>query len=432
MSVWEATILASTWRSLKLLLTSKFLSPTTTNSKRYHLSAMQGFNMGRYVPPEHEGVLSGNQLHRKKPPGHHGSTLTVRFEMPFNIICTHCDGHIAQGVRFNAEKVKVGNYYSTPIWAFKMKHSVCSGSIEIRTDPKNTAYVVTEGGRKQAGAEDVEGGVGVIRVKMPGEKDEELNVMAKLEKQAEEEKRKAIDAPRIEELKRLSDRQWADPYEHSKRMRKIFRTERKRLESQAASGERIREKFGLAIEVVGEEAVDEVTARNVEFAGEEDDGVKLLEVRGRPMFVGMVEGEKRDRVERRNVSEVGPDGRKKTRAQIQAEETRAKLEQRLRRNTRSRIDPFLAGFGSGGSSNGGGGGNTPALLVGLKRRKVGGGIGNGETEGKGARAAPTPPASVNLQAERSATPASPSSSAATTTPAASAAMALVDYRSDSE
>ena len=175
--------------------------------------------MGRYVPPEHEGVLSGNQLHKKKPPGQHGSTLTVRFEMPFNVVCCHCEGHIAQGVRFNAEKTKVGNYYSTPIWAFKMKHTVCSGVIVIRTDPKNTAYLVTEGGRKQHETAEPEPGA-VIKVR--GDEEGE-GVMEKLEKQSKEQKRVKEAAPRIEELWRLRERQWADPYEHSKKMRKIFR-----------------------------------------------------------------------------------------------------------------------------------------------------------------------------------------------------------------
>ena len=44
----------------------------------------------------------------------HG-VLTIRFEMPFNVRCGACEHMIAKGVRFNAEKRKVGNYYSTPI-----------------------------------------------------------------------------------------------------------------------------------------------------------------------------------------------------------------------------------------------------------------------------------------------------------------------------
>src|SRR5690606_38480123 len=106
--------------------------------------------MGRYVPPDQEGLVTGNKIHRKPPPGVKGGQLTVRFEMPFNIWCTHCDTHIGQGVRFNAEKKKVGNYYSTPIYSFRMRHTACGKIIEIRTDPQNTDYVVTEGGKRQA------------------------------------------------------------------------------------------------------------------------------------------------------------------------------------------------------------------------------------------------------------------------------------------
>lgn len=40
------------------------------------------------------------------------------------------------GVRYNAQKKKVGKYLSTPIWSFGMKCHLCSGWIEIHTDPK--------------------------------------------------------------------------------------------------------------------------------------------------------------------------------------------------------------------------------------------------------------------------------------------------------
>jgi hypothetical protein len=40
------------------------------------------------------------------------------------------------GVRYNAEKKKVGNYYTTPIYRFRMKCHLCDNYIEIETDPK--------------------------------------------------------------------------------------------------------------------------------------------------------------------------------------------------------------------------------------------------------------------------------------------------------
>ena len=59
-----------------------------------------------------------------------------RFEMPYNIWCGGCNSHIGMGVRYNAEKKKVGNYYSTPIWQFRMKCHLCDNYFEINTDPQ--------------------------------------------------------------------------------------------------------------------------------------------------------------------------------------------------------------------------------------------------------------------------------------------------------
>ncbi|KAF3347361.1 hypothetical protein VdG2_04451 [Verticillium dahliae VDG2] len=106
---------------------------------------MQGFNMGRYVPPDLEGTVSGNALHAKLPPGRSAAkpgVQTVRFEMPFAIWCSTCPKPtiIGQGVRFNAEKRRTGAYHSTPIWTFRMRHAACGGTIEVATDPQNTAY----------------------------------------------------------------------------------------------------------------------------------------------------------------------------------------------------------------------------------------------------------------------------------------------------
>ena len=44
------------------------------------------------------------------------------------------------GVRYNAEKKKVGNYYSTPIYSFRCKCHLCDGWFEIETDPKVPSF----------------------------------------------------------------------------------------------------------------------------------------------------------------------------------------------------------------------------------------------------------------------------------------------------
>ena len=55
--------------------------------------------------------------------------------MPYNIWCDGCKNHIGMGVRYNAEKSKVGMYYTTPIWQFRMKCHLCDNYMVIKTDP---------------------------------------------------------------------------------------------------------------------------------------------------------------------------------------------------------------------------------------------------------------------------------------------------------
>lgn len=92
----------------------------------------------------------------------HLGILIIRFEMPYNIWCEGCNNHIGMGVRYavfkcvefsellneytqdfkishyfryNAEKSKVGMYYTTPVYKFRMKCHLCSSHFEMQTDP---------------------------------------------------------------------------------------------------------------------------------------------------------------------------------------------------------------------------------------------------------------------------------------------------------
>ncbi|KAA8909316.1 CWC16 protein [Sphaerosporella brunnea] len=288
---------------------------------------MQGFNMGRYIPPEFEGQTTGNKLHGKKPPGFRGDKQTVRFEMPFNIFCMTCDGHIAQGVRFNAEKKKVGNYFSTPIFSFRMRHTVCSGWIEIRTDPQNTSYVVIEGAKKKAADDEL--APGVIKIHDPAEATLE-DPFARAEKSVVDKTVVKQGAARIAELKDLSDRQWADPYEHSRKMRKVFRVERKVLNEKAAAAEAICDRAGLSIELLDEIPEDAQRAKLIKF-GDPSHEQKIFEAHSKPLF-----DNQRDRL---------PDTHTQTKSKLKSQQAREKtkelLQKDLVRNTRAALDPFL-------------------------------------------------------------------------------------------
>ena len=60
----------------------------------------------------------------------------MRVHRPFPRFSLTLQAHIGAGVRYNAQKKKVGNYYSTPIFGFRCKCHLCSGWFELRTDPK--------------------------------------------------------------------------------------------------------------------------------------------------------------------------------------------------------------------------------------------------------------------------------------------------------
>ncbi|WEW58703.1 Protein saf4 [Emydomyces testavorans] len=320
---------------------------------------MQGFNMGRYVPPDQEGLTTGNKLAGKHPLGsrarhlHTSGALVVRFEMPFPIWCCTCQPAdsvlIGQGVRFNAEKKKVGNYYSTPIYSFRMKHGPCGGWIEIRTDPKNTEYVVTEGARRQARSEFGKGeyeedGVGEIRVKLPGEESGVEDPFAKFEGKAVDKGKYMTAQTRMEELLKRQTRDWEDPYERSRKLRRVFRAERKGREVAQEKADAIKDKMSLGIELVEEMEADRVRAAMVDFGSSASGSVDDLSsrVRTRPLFESQLSSSKS---EAPSVMSDRRKGEKKVSARRAAvemvAERKAILQRELRGNTKAAMDPFL-------------------------------------------------------------------------------------------
>jgi coiled-coil domain-containing protein 130 len=234
---------------------------------------MQGFNMGRYVPPDLEGTTSGNRLNKKRAPGalRKDGTQTVRFEMPFAVWCHTCNPHtiIGQGVRFNAEKKKIGYYFSTPIWQFRIKHAACGGVLEIKTDPEETAYVVTDGGKARDYGESkdqVREGEDGRPILTPQEREKRReDTFAMLEGKVEEKEAVKDNAKRIEELYRSRERDWEDPGNVNKRLRESFRRDRKLHKREEEATESLRERLGTDMEILPETEQDAQRAKLVSF-----------------------------------------------------------------------------------------------------------------------------------------------------------------------
>jgi len=243
---------------------------------------MQGFN--RYFPPDFDPQKHGtlNAYHGKHALGDRArkidkGILIVRFELPFNIWCGTCNNHIGMGVRYNAEKKKVGNYYSTPIWSFRCKCHLCDGWFEIQTDPKNTAYVVVSGARKQEQDWDPAEAGGFAAHDTAGPS-QPSDAFAAVEKTVTAETNlNQVVQPRITTLQELSDRRNADPYTLSSSLRKGFREIRKADKRMKEEEKAIRDKFALPEELhlvkedeVRDEAKEEWARNRREWQMEEE------------------------------------------------------------------------------------------------------------------------------------------------------------------
>jgi coiled-coil domain-containing protein 130 len=296
---------------------------------------MQGFNMGRYYPPDASNAPTFNAS--SHPLGKRGNKvsqgiLAVRFELPFAVWCNHCapTAIVGQGVRFNAEKKKVGNYYSTPIWSFRMKHSACGGWWEIRTDPKNADYVVVEGAVKRdygpgdGGAE----ADGDLKFLTEEEKQRRrTDAFANLEGKKEDEGTDRKSKERVEELYD-SSMVWRDPYDVNARLRKDFRETKKVLKREEKHKEGMKDKFSLGIDIADETETDRMRAKIIDFG---EPGAIDRDA-WKPLFESIDE----------NKLSKPMVGTKRLKVEMRAEDSRRKLQQALVGNSKAAIDPFLA------------------------------------------------------------------------------------------
>ncbi|KAH6629133.1 CWC16 protein [Boeremia exigua] len=294
---------------------------------------MQGFNMGRYYPPDASNAPTFNKSH---PLGARANKisqgiLTVRFELPFAVWCQHCkpEAIVGQGVRFNAAKKKVGNFYSTPIWSFRVKHTACGGEWEIRTDPKTTQYLCVEGCRKRDyGPEDVEreGELGMMGEAERAKRRDDA--FAGLEGKLEDKARDKGNKERVEELYEQAET-WRDPYDVNARLRRDMREKRKVWKKEERHKEGMQEKFSLGLDIEDETDADRQKAGLIEFGGAED----VVES-WKPLFAS---------AHAERTGDVSSKPRtKKLKAELAAEKSRNDLQQKLVGNTRAVVDPFVS------------------------------------------------------------------------------------------
>ncbi|KAJ3337624.1 hypothetical protein HDU93_000767 [Gonapodya sp. JEL0774] len=187
--------------------------------------------------------------------------LVIRFEMPYNIWCGGCGNHIGMGVRYNAQKKKVGNYFSTPILQFRMKCHLCDNWIEITTDPKNAEYVVTAGARRKNEEYTAEDAEVLNLVSEEQRKKLATDPMYRLEHEQKDKKKVDDLRPVIEQLQDISDITWSDPYTLNSRLRRAHRAQRHLDAAMQKEAHAVADRLNLSIPVLPVDERDEVSAK---------------------------------------------------------------------------------------------------------------------------------------------------------------------------
>ena len=200
----------------------------------------------------------------------------------------------------------------------------------MRTDPKNTEYVVLEGGRRRdEGREKVLDGE--IEVGISEEEKARLERdggFGAVEKKVVDKQALVGQGRRLEELEERSRRDWENPYERSRALRRYFSVERRARKEGEERGEKLKEKFSLGVEMVEEREEDAVRARLVEFGRVED------RKRKKGLFEQDVEHGKKQ-------TEDSKEKKKKLSTADLAAEKKSSLAFELGGNTRAAMDPFI-------------------------------------------------------------------------------------------
>ena len=159
------------------------------------------------------------------------------------------------GVRYNAEKTKVGKYFSTPIHKFRMKCHLCDQHFEIQTDPKNLDYVILSGARRKEQRWDMAENEQIVTEEKSDIKRLAIDPMFNLEHQVNDQTKIAKLMPTLRELEETKS-EWKDDYKLNSLMRNVLRGEKKAINEEKAKDKELLDKWNINIDLVKENEQD--------------------------------------------------------------------------------------------------------------------------------------------------------------------------------
>lgn len=160
------------------------------------------------------------------------------------------------GVRYNAEKTKIGMYYSTPIQQFRMKCHLCDNYIVIKTDPGNLDYVIVSGARRQENRWDPTENEQIVPDDKTVQKKLFDDPMFKLEHVVTDLKTSDDAKPRLRRLYQRNDSAWSDNYEANSRLRATFRARKKEIKLAEEEDKKLLARCSLDINLLPENEQD--------------------------------------------------------------------------------------------------------------------------------------------------------------------------------
>ncbi|XP_043388637.1 coiled-coil domain-containing protein 130 isoform X2 [Chelonia mydas] len=218
--------------------------------------------VNKYYPPDFDPAkhVSLNKYRNSHPLRERARKLSqgiliIRFEMPYNIWCDGCKNHIGMGVRYNAEKKKVGNYYTTPIYRFRMKCHLCVNYIEMQTDPANCDYVIVSGAQRKEERWDMQDNEQILTTEHEEKKQLETDAMYRLEHGAMDQSKLQRAIPTLSNIQEAQSA-WKDDFAINSMLRRKFREEKKILQEEEEKDLALQTKANLSIPLVQETEED--------------------------------------------------------------------------------------------------------------------------------------------------------------------------------
>lgn len=250
--------------------------------------------VNKYYPPDFNPEKHGslNRYHNSHPLRERARKLSqgiliIRFEMPYNIWCDGCKNHIGMGVRYNAEKKKVGNYYTTPIYRFRMKCHLCVNYIEMQTDPANCDYVIVSGAQRKEERWDMADNEQVLTTEHEKKQKLETDAMFRLEHGEADRSTLKKALPTLSHIQEAQSA-WKDDFALNSMLRRRFREKKKAIQEEEERDQALQAKASLTIPLVPETEDDRRLAALLKFhtldSCEDKQKLKRTEIISRSWF----------------------------------------------------------------------------------------------------------------------------------------------------